>query len=92
MEVIVRNEAGKSKQVLKAEVEHIEFDKRRKSKLVYVTLASISRAPRLDLTYNIVTGNLSLVGRHGFHTFFAVLDNETLIKLVASLSINNIRD
>lgn len=88
VKVTVSTPQGKEYTVLNAEVEKCAPDKRHKKSLRYVTLASLSRTPRLDLTLNLDTLKLSLVGHHGFHYFYAVLDSDRFCKMMAAILVS----
>lgn len=85
VKVTVSTPSGKEYTVLKAEVEKCAPDKRKKFSFRYVTLASLSRTPRLDLTLNLDTLKLSITGHHGFHYFYTVLDSDRFVKMMAAI-------
>ena len=75
VEVVVRSPTGQSRQILFAEVRNIKKDRRHKKRPEYVTLHSLSRSPRCDLTYNVATNRYSITFHSCFHHGYVVLDD-----------------
>jgi hypothetical protein len=72
VEVLVRNPQGQERQVLFGELLTIRRDRRHHKRSDYVTVFSLSREPRSDITYNLATGVFSITFHQGrMHRYIA---------------------
>ena len=84
--VLVENEQGHERELLVGELQRVKQDKRHRKRRDYVTLLSLSKYPRIDLTLNIATHRLSVNFWLGFHHGYAVVEEEDVAKLMGVFS------